>query len=201
MSIFTRIILGTAISLPFVANGAEPDAYAKFVGELKDRAMALYEPGVTEGARLSGICKLVTQYVDYQNVADTTISSVRSEVSTERLEPFYVAFRSMLANLFTKAFSELQDAEVVVEPTSKIVSSLHVVTVHVENRRGRSDRRIQFFVNDEPKLVDVSMSGMLLSRAKRAEYESFLARLDEPDANRKLQALTADISSRVEACP
>jgi ABC-type transporter MlaC component len=203
MSFVVRFLMTAAISaLPFAspARAGEPDAYAKFVIELKDKALEYFKPGVSEADRLSAICKIIEDSSDYKAMGDTVIPSVRKRATDADLEPYYAGFKAMLADLFTDAFGMLSGSAVDVESLSKPMGDLHIVTVHVE-ARGRTDERLQFFVTEDKLLVDASVGGILLTRHRRSEYEGIMNRSGAVDVAGKLKAVTEHLTGKYKACP
>jgi ABC-type transporter MlaC component len=205
MKLLSGFLAVSTLFIGISASAQEPDDAARLVTDMKDAALALYAPGITEEARHSGLCELVEQRGDIVFFGDFTLGRLRREVSEDKLPAYYASIKALLVRTFDAAFDRLRAGRVTVEPASKPQNGHRAVTVILDNVENRSERRFQFYVgfngSDEPRVRDAAAGGEILGFRKREEFKTFLANVQSDDADVKLAALVEEIRGRNPACP
>ena len=182
----------------------EPDAAAAFVIEVKDAALALYTPEISEELRHERLCAMMEEHVNIEYVGKVAAGRFTKQMSEGVRQEFYLAVKAKLVRFFDLAFARLRAGTVTVHPVSRPAGPTHVVTVEVA-KPNRSVTKIQFHVapNEGTKLLlqDAQMSGFSLSQIFRDEFTNILDGVPSDDPDAKGKALIDDMNSKNTPCP
>ena len=205
---FRALLFMTAFSLtmslvPF-AGAVEPDAAAALVTELKNGAMILYGPEISEQARHLELCDLMQKHVNTQYIGNFATGRIIRQMSPEVRAGLYSGVKSKLVRFFDGAFSRLKDGTVKVNPVSKPAGPARIVYVEV-TKLNQSPTSIQFYMapdsNNSLLMQDAQMSGFSLGQIFKDEFTNVLSAVTSDDPDAKGQALIANLATKSPGCP